>query len=318
MDYRLAFMLIAVALVLSAGCVSMTGEDPTKITTNEKHDIADMIQVEKEEVHPLPIEPDTDFTLDLYVKNIHKSKKVENLLCDISDEGIFTLKNAPEKPDDLYPGMERVFEFNFHSPSSSILVNNLDSAIEYICTYTGTARKTMQFAVISKQARDEYQLAGKPLPVSIVSSEEPGPLKLKITSDSPYFISGRDAVLRLKLENDGAYGIIGSEKAFNKLPPGSVSFYIESDAVDNCKIQTFGPGKFACGGAVVNGERYCKCINTDWIQLIEGSSASHAFLFHVPSDAAPRGVKRYIVTGEAEYMYILRNQVMVNVKGELV
>ena len=317
MDLKL-MLAIAVVLLMSAGCVSNLPTDPTKISTSEKKDIADMIQVQKELIHPLPIEPDTDFSLTLYVKNIHKSKKVENLQCDISDEGIFTLKNAPPKPDDLYPGMVRTFEFDFHSPSSDILVNNLDSYVEYMCTYTARAGKSMQFVVISKQTRDEYQLAGKPLPVSITSSEEPGPLKIKITSDMPYFLAGRDGVLRLKLENNGMYGVVGSENGFNSLPPNSVSFYIEADAVDNCKIQSFGPGKFVCGGAVENGERWCKCVNTDKIDFIEGSSAEHTFLFRVPENAAPHGVKRYVASAFADYMYIIRNQIPIHVKGELV
>ncbi len=309
-------LIILVLLVITAGCV-MPGDGGLSISHNEQSDISDMAQVSVYYQPPRAVEPGEDFSIKLKAENIHNTVDLEKFVCNINDNSIFSLKTPPYRPETLYRKSIRIYTYEFHVPSESIIVNNLDTNIGYKCSYFHVAKSTLIYSVYSKQAYNSYLDQGKSLSAYTSFSSGEGPLVINMKiGDSNVVRQNSSSILSVQLKNTGSNGFVGTVKGYrNYLSPGSLEVWIEKAPLKSCSIESLNRGMMVCSPSIREGKEYCKCTNAKDIQILQGESEPIQlrllFKDHVTDE-----VKQFSVLSFAKYNYIFEGSVPVEVKAE--
>ena len=302
-------------VVIAAGCVS-PGMDGISINHDESSDISDMAQVSIYYQPPRAVEPGEDFSIKLKAENLHKRVDLENFVCNINDDSIFSLNTPAYQPETLFRKSSRIYTYELHVPSDSIVVNNINTKIGYKCTYSHIAKSTLVYSIYDKRAYNDYIDQGKSLSAYTSSSSGEGPLVIDMKmGDSDVVRQGTSDILSVQLKNTGSKGFVGTVNGFrNYLPAGSLEIWIESAPLKSCSIESLDKGMMSCSQDMREGKQYCKCINAKDIQLLDSQSEPMQLRMDF-KDGVTDESKQFSVLGFASYNYIFEGTVAVEVKA---
>ncbi len=304
--------IVPLLLVLAAGCINIASPEIEAVHTTET-DISDLAEVTLYYKPPRPVEPGETFMVKLEARNMHGEIDLEEFVCNINDDSIFTLVSPPYEPDTLFRNSRRFYSFELSVPSRELVVNNLATAIGYKCTYSHTASSTLIYAVYSKETYNEYIDQGRSMTAYTSLSYGEGPLKIDMEiGESNVVRQGTEDILEIVMRNTGSSGFVGTVQGFrNYLVPGSLEIWIEREPLRDCPAGSLS-GNVECMEAERDGKPYCKCTNVRDIRFIAGESEPVQIRLGFRDDVTDH-VRQFSAMATARYGYIFEGTVDIGV-----